>query len=163
MDKQSISSLFDYHIWANHQVWDCLDSINAEQFTESVAYSHGSLQSQFFHVMQSDNYVPFMLEKPIPGGEMKKEDFLDSGVMRTQWDVVEAGIKEALADTNDEQIQGSTSLPAGDGTSVEVPMWEALLSIINHGTNHRAQILMQLDKLGGKTVEQGLYFYMLQR
>lgn len=163
MNKQSIITLFEYHIWANHQVWECLDSITAEQFTEDVDYSHGSLQSQFFHLMQSDNYVPYMLEKPPVGGEVKKEDFLEMANMRSHWDNVESGMMAVLAETDDEKLAGMTPLPAGDSTSVDVPMWEALLSIVNHGTNHRAQILMQLHKLGGKTVEQGLYFYMLQR
>ncbi len=162
MNSQSMKSIFDYHIWANHQVWDCLESISAEQFMEDIDYSRGSIQSQFFHLMQSDDYVPIPLERPAVGGDIKKEDFMDMAVMRAHWDQVEANMRETIASTTDEQLQATTSLPAGE-TSIDVPVWEALLSIINHGTNHRAQILMQLHKLGGKTVEQGLYFYMIQR
>lgn len=162
MNTQSINKLFDYHIWADNQVWSCLDSISAEQFTEDVDYSHGSLQSQLFHLMQTDVYVFQMLDKPVPEGGMKKEEYTDAASLRTYWNAVEAGMKGVLAELSDEQLQGMTPLPKMDGTFVDVPLWEALASIINHGTNHRAQILMQLHKLGGKTVEQGLYFYMLE-
>ncbi len=162
MNAQSINKLFDYHIWADNQVWGCLDSVSAEQFTEDVDYSHGSLQSQLFHLMHTDAYVLQMFDKPVPEGSMKKEDYTDAASLRTYWDAIEAAMKVALSELTDEQLQGTTQLPKMDGTLVDVPLWEALTSLINHGTNHRAQVLMQLHKLGGKTIEQGLYFYILK-
>ncbi|MCP4428379.1 MAG: hypothetical protein GY803_28150 [Chloroflexi bacterium] len=162
MNTQSLNSLFDYHIWANNQVWGCLDSVGAEQFTEDVDYSHGSIQNQLFHLFQTDAYILTMFNKSVPDGNTQKEDYLDATVLRNQWDVVESAMKDALAELTDEQLHGMTPLPKMDGTFVDVPLWEALVSIVNHGTNHRAQILMQLHKLGGKTVEQGFYFYMLK-
>jgi uncharacterized damage-inducible protein DinB len=37
------------------------------------------------------------------------------------------------------------------------------LHVINHGTDHRAQILAMLNQLGGETVEQDLIFYLREK
>lgn len=162
MNAQSLTSLFNYHFWANHRVWDCLEGASPEQFTEDVAYSHGSLQSQFFHLMQTDAFPLQMVGKPVPGGKMQKEDFLDKAVMRARWDDVETAVQEAMREWTDEQLQAPFSMPTPDGETVDASLWEVLMTLVNHGTNHRAQILMQLHKLGAPTVEQGLYYYILE-
>lgn len=162
MNTQSLISLFNYHFWANHQVWNCLESVSAEQFTEDVAYSLGSLQSQFFHLMLTDAYPLQMLGKPVPGGKMRKEDFLDKAAMQARWSEVETAVQEAMSEWTDEQLQAPFPMPRPDGTTVDASLWEVLMTLVNHGTNHRAQILMQLHKLGAPTVEQGLYYYILE-
>ena len=38
--------------------------------------------------------------------------------------------------------------------------WQVLLHVVNHGTDHRAQLLRQLNDLGVKTVSQDYIFYV---
>jgi uncharacterized damage-inducible protein DinB len=38
-------------------------------------------------------------------------------------------------------------------------MWQVLLHVVNHGTDHRAQTLRLLNDLGIKTVSQDYIFY----
>jgi len=40
---------------------------------------------------------------------------------------------------------------------------ETLLHVVNHGTDHRAQILAMLHGMGAPTVAQDLLFYMRSR
>ena len=162
MNTDSLTRLFNYHFWANHQVWTCLAEVSTEQFVEASAYSQGSLQSQLFHLLQTDAFPLQMAGKSVPGGELNKEDFLDKVVMRARWDEIETAMQLAMTEWTDEQLLTPFSMPTPDGGAVELPLWEALMTLVNHGTNHRAQILMQLHKLGAPTVEQGLYFYVLE-
>jgi uncharacterized damage-inducible protein DinB len=39
-------------------------------------------------------------------------------------------------------------------------VWQVLLHVINHGTDHRAQLLRQLHDLGVKTTAQDFIFYV---
>jgi uncharacterized damage-inducible protein DinB len=39
-------------------------------------------------------------------------------------------------------------------------VWQVLLHVVNHGTDHRAQILRQLHDLGLKTTSQDYIFYV---
>ena len=163
MNTESLTRLFNYHFWANHKVWACLAEVDAEQFTVASDYSHGSLQSQFFHLMQTDAFPLQMFGKAVPGGKLEKEDFVNKASMRARWDDIETAVQSAMSEWTDERLQAPFSMPTPDGEAVEAPLWEVLMTLVNHGTNHRAQILMQLHKLGAPTVEQGLYYYVLER
>jgi uncharacterized damage-inducible protein DinB len=39
-------------------------------------------------------------------------------------------------------------------------VWQVLLHVVNHGTDHRAQLLRQLNDLGVKTISQDYIFYV---
>ena len=40
---------------------------------------------------------------------------------------------------------------------------EVLIHVVNHGTDHRAQILARLHELGAPTLEQDLMLYLWER
>ena len=39
-------------------------------------------------------------------------------------------------------------------------LWQVLVHVVNHGTDHRAQLLRTLNDLGVKTVSQDYVFYV---
>jgi uncharacterized damage-inducible protein DinB len=39
-------------------------------------------------------------------------------------------------------------------------VWQVLLHVVNHGTDHRAQLLRLLNDLGVKTTSQDYIFYV---
>jgi uncharacterized damage-inducible protein DinB len=41
-------------------------------------------------------------------------------------------------------------------------VWQVLLHVVNHGTDHRAQILRLLNDLGVKTTAQDYIFYVYE-
>ena len=47
--KTLLKSLVDYNTWANQQVWNCVQSLTDEQFTQAHAYSTGSVYEHVFH------------------------------------------------------------------------------------------------------------------
>jgi uncharacterized damage-inducible protein DinB len=40
-------------------------------------------------------------------------------------------------------------------------IWQTLLHLVNHGTDHRAQVLRALHDFGAETFDQDLVFYYL--
>jgi uncharacterized damage-inducible protein DinB len=40
--------------------------------------------------------------------------------------------------------------------------WQVLLHVVNHGTDHRAQLLRLLNDLGGETTSQDYIFYVYE-
>ena len=165
MDVATLTNLFEYHIWANNQVWSCVESLTDEQFLQADSYSIGSVFKHQFHLMQTDwSSAHFLLHGSWPSGEgLQEEDFMDRATLRARWDEVEADLRAGLAGLKAEQLGQTMDLPAGDGQTFTVNLWELSYTLINHGTNHRAQCLALISKLGGNTVEQGAYFYYMQR
>ena len=52
------------------------------------------------------------------------------------------------------------SKPLKDSKDAEMTVAQVLLHVANHGTDHRAQLLMLLDQAGVKTFPQDYYFYI---
>lgn len=50
--------------------------------------------------------------------------------------------------------------PFTDGEDPDLELWQALLHVANHGTDHRAQILRLLNDLGVETTSQDYIFYI---
>ena len=44
----------------------------------------------------------------------------------------------------------------------DLVVWQVLLHVVNHGTDHRAQILRLLNDLGVKTTAQDYIFYVYE-
>jgi uncharacterized damage-inducible protein DinB len=47
-----------------------------------------------------------------------------------------------------------------DGEDKDLILWQVLLHVVNHGTDHRAQLLRLINDLGVKTVSQDYIFYV---
>jgi uncharacterized damage-inducible protein DinB len=50
--------------------------------------------------------------------------------------------------------------PFPDGEDRDLILWQVLLHVVNHGTDHRAQVLRFLNDLGVETTSQDYKFYV---
>ncbi|NOK62014.1 MAG: hypothetical protein GFH23_1086650n1, partial [Chloroflexi bacterium AL-N1] len=47
-----------------------------------------------------------------------------------------------------------------EGEDKDLVLWQVLLHVVNHGTDHRAQLLRLLHDLGVRTTSQDYIFYV---
>ncbi len=50
--------------------------------------------------------------------------------------------------------------PFADGEDKDLILWQVLLHVVNHGTDHRAQLLRLLNDLEVTTTSQDYIFYV---
>jgi len=50
--------------------------------------------------------------------------------------------------------------PFAEGEDKDLILWQVLLDVVNHGTDHRAQLLRWLNDLGVNTEYQDYIFYV---
>ena len=72
-------------------------------------------------------------------------------------------LKTYAAAVTEEQLANEMQLPGVDGSTFTATLAVLMISLMNHGTNHRAQLLHAIHQTGKPTVEQGIYFYFMQR
>lgn len=167
MQVETIRMLLDYHIWADRQVWKCVESISDVQFTQEHGHSIGSVHNQVFHLMFTDWYTVVWLEGRVPQQDdpafIKQDAYPHRTAIREKWDQIENELNAFAESLTDEKLAVLLTVPIGEDVSFDTNWGEALLTTVNHGTNHRAQILALINEFGGETVEQGLFFYLMQR
>lgn len=158
MDANAFRQFYDYHFAENRKTWDtCITPLTYEQFTQNENYSHGSVRNQVVHLMSVDDAWFSGLRRVEPPKPFPPVRFDDRAIIRTYWDVVEQDMRAYLANLQDDML---FEKPFAEGEDKDLILWQVLLHVVNHGTDHRAQLLRLLNDLGVKTGPQDYIFYV---
>lgn len=158
MNADSFRQLYDYHFQENRKLWDnYIIILTQDQFTSSHAYSLGSVRNHITHLVEVDNIwfseLKGLTEPAIP----LVDDSDDRIIIRQQWDAVEAMMREYLAALSDEMLFTKPIIMEEDKDLI---VWQVLLHVVNHATDHRAQLFRLLTDLGANTFSQDYIFYV---
>ncbi len=158
MNANAFRHFFDYHFNENRSIWDSyITPLPLEQFTHEIAYSHGSVRDQIVHLMNVDEAWFSGLPGVDLPGPLHPADSNDREVIRAHWDRVEEGMRAFLKKLRDDMLFEKLF---AEGEDKDLILWQVLLHVGNHGTDHRAQILRLLSDLGVKTTSQDYIFYV---
>jgi uncharacterized damage-inducible protein DinB len=150
--------MFAYNFWMHRQVWSCIEQLTDEQFESDLDYSIGSLKEQCIHTMGVEYWwFHFLTTGELDFLEVEK--LTDRAAIRSCWDGVEAQVTAYLAELKPEGLAQPVKPPFWEAHHAPVLVTQALFQIANHSTDHRAQILAGLYRLGGPTIEQDYLEY----
>ena len=156
MNANAFRHFYAYHFAENRKIWErYVTPLPYEQFTQAVNYSHGSLRDQIVHLMNVDEAWFSGLPGVETPGSYEPADFDDRENLRAHWDNVEHSMRAYLAGLRDDMLFAKPF----EGEDENLILWQVLLHVVNHGTDHRAQLLRNLNDLGVKTAYQDYIFY----
>lgn len=159
MNIEAIQLLYGYNKWANAQLWRCLETLKEAQFTYEHPYSLHSVQRHLVHMASVDARW-FARIRGIPTPDiLQTEDFPTKAGVWRMWDVVYDELAYALQTLTNEHLQATIRYSAR-GVERHSYGWEILLHMLNHATDHRAQVLYLLDQMGLPTFEQDFIYYL---
>ena len=159
MNAKAFRHFYNYHFTENRKIWDSyITQLSHEQFTQHVCYSHGSVRDQIVHLIGCDDTWFSELRGVEPLEPVPPANFDARKSIRAHWDSVEQGMRAYLADLRDEMLFDKPIEEPEDDKDLIV--WQVLLHVVNHGTDHRAQLLRLLNDLGIKTTSQDYIFYV---
>ena len=157
MDTKAFRHFYDYHFAENRKLWDdYITQLPHEKFTQAVNYSHGSVREQLIHLMSVDEAWFGDLGSVGSSESFSSAAVDDREAIRKHWDSVEQGMRDYLAGLRDEMLLDQPL----SGEDEDLFLWQVLLHVVNHGTDHRAQILRVLNDLGVETTYQDYIFYV---
>jgi len=160
MNLETLQRLFDYTYWAHRRVWGCVEQLSDAQYTRPLDYSIGSIHEQVVHMMSAEAvWINRMKGTPL-GGMFDPADYPDRAAVRQKWDAVEQELRTFLAGMTDAQLSRTFSYTNLRGEPFTNRHDEILLHMVNHGTDHRAQILAMIHHMGGQTLEQDLVLFV---
>jgi len=158
MNAYSFRHFYDYHFAENRKLWNYVTSLSFEQFTQPVNYSHGSVRDQIVHLIEAEDMWFSELRSANPLESLSPANSDDRDVIRAYWDSVEQNIRAYLAELQDDML---FTRPIKDPEEdKDLFVWQVLLHVANHATDHRAQLLRVLHDLGVETTYQDYIFYV---
>lgn len=157
MNADAFRHLYNYHFWMNRHIWTAyVAPLSADHFTQQFKYSHGSVRDQVVHLMNVDNAWFTELRGLEPQNILEAGNTDDRPLIRAHWDGVEQMMRDYLANLPDDQL---LTKPVPEGEDKDLALWQILIHVINHGTDHRAQLLRVLNDLGVETMPQDYVYY----
>jgi uncharacterized damage-inducible protein DinB len=160
MNAEAFRHFYGYHFAENRKIWDeYVVPLTEEQFTQPVSYSHGSVRDQIIHLMNVDEaWFSGLRGVELPESQ-DPAHVADRNSIRAHWDQVEQEMRSYLANLRDDML---FEKPFAEGEDKDLILWQVLLHVVNHGTDHRAQFLRLLNDLGVKTRYQDYIFYVYE-
>jgi uncharacterized damage-inducible protein DinB len=161
MNADAFRHFYDYHFMQNHKIWDrYITQLSYEQFVQPVGYSHGSVRDQFLHLIDCDDTWFSELQGVEPSEPLPPATSDDRESIRAYWDKVEQKMRIYLEELRDDLLFDKPIKEPEEDKDLIV--WQVLLHVVNHGTDHRAQLLRVLNDMGVETSYQDYIFYVYE-
>lgn len=158
MNADAFRDFYEYHFAENRKLWQgYVAQLSHEQFRQHRAYSHGSVFDQIVHLINADDTWFSALRGVEVSEQLSPEDSHDRESIRAHWDKVEQTMRDYLATLKDDML---FEKPFTEGEDKHLITWQVLLHVVNHGTDHRAQVLRLLHDLEIETTFQDYIFYV---
>lgn len=162
VSADAFRELYRYHFAISRKIWDaCIVPLPQDLFVDkakAVKYGIGSVRNHVVHMISVDRaWFSGLRNDPFPG-DLNPVYFHKRDKIRALWDEVEVYVREYLDTVTDEQINGYPF--EGDDDDAKMQLWQVLFHVLNHGTDHRAQLLRLLNDLGAKTFPQDYVFHL---
>ncbi|MBI5823242.1 MAG: DinB family protein [Chloroflexi bacterium] len=161
MNADAFHHFYNYHFAENRKILEHVSVLTFEQFTQKVDYSRGSVREQIVHLIDAEDVWISELRGAQPAEPLPETtDADDRDAIRALWDEVEQNTRAYLAGLQDEQLFFKPITDPEEDKNLIV--WQVLLHIVNHATDHRAQLLRALHDLGVDTKSQDYIFYVYE-
>lgn len=150
MTRDDLLLLFDYNYWATERLLNAVGKLSAEQYAETVAgLSMGSIRNTLVHMLAAERIWRLRcLEGQSPTQLLRWEDLPALDLLRSVWVEEEEAMRAGLARLTDGMLAGRLAYRTTDGQPKEEILWQLLVQVVNHGTQHRAEAAVALTAFG---------------
>ncbi|MFN3492548.1 MAG: DinB family protein [Anaerolineales bacterium] len=148
MNKENIQLLYKYNQWANAKIMSAASKLTVEQFLVSGTFPHGGIRGTLTHALFAEWVWRKRWEGESPTAKFRAEDFHDFKSLQTRWLEEEKELMKFVSEVTDEKLNSPFQYTSTEGVKYENILWESMLHVVNHGTQHRAEAAAMLTELG---------------
>ena len=156
MQADEIRILFDYDRWATQRVLDALDGLEPVVWARTNAIDERGLGGILVHQLGASQRwrIAFQLQGAGEGPEPENDPLPTVDELRGRWEAEWAAVADWLPTVTDEFVAHVFD---------SVPVWQMLVHVVNHGTQHRAEAAALLTAEGRSPGELDLINYAEER
>ncbi len=160
MQIDQIKELYDYDHWANERLWQAIVGLNSDQLNMDMHNGIGSILDTLLHIVSAAWLWRTRWQGGMPTSMLAIADFPTLQSIRARWQEEEEQLQRFLATLHDEDLSRELRYVRMARDQVfTLPLWKTMLHLINHQTQHRSEIAMQLTALNHSPGELGMSFF----
>jgi uncharacterized damage-inducible protein DinB len=160
MNKEDILTLYKYNAWANARILAKTAQVTAEQFLASAPFSHGGLCNTLVHILFAEWIWRRRWEGVSPTEWLLPEDFPNFEVLRLRWLEEERNLMGVVENVSDEELEQRLQYKTTSGKPQENILWQLMVHLVNHGTQHRSEAAAMLTGFGHSPGDIDLIVYL---
>ena len=155
-----IRSLYDYHRWANHRLFDVAVGLG-DAVTRDMGkhWSTPTVKSMFTHLYGADAVWLARWKAAPPVGLSGDADFATMTDLRPRWDLLEAEQRAFVDGLDEADLERPVTYKSTTGEQFQVPLGSSLQHVVNHATHHRSETATMITLISGSPPDTGINTY----
>lgn len=164
MTRDDIQLLFDYNYWANRRLLATAAQAAPEQLTQTLPLPWGTILGTFGHILGAEWAWRQRCHEGIsPAALLDLDQFSTLDVLVQRWNQEEAAMRAYLATLDEAALHGPIHYKNTRGQAFTRTLWHLLAHVVNHGTQHRAEIAVFLTQFGHSPGDMDLSLFLTER
>ncbi len=163
MNKQDIQLLYKYNQWTTAKILDAASHVTQEQLLAPASFPHGGLRGTLVHALFAEWIWRNRWEGTSPNYRLKLEDFPTFESLSTRWAEEEEKLMAFVESLTDEKLNNKFRYQSTEGKSYERTLWQAMMHLINHGTQHKTEAAALLTDFGHSPGDIDLIYFLDER
>ncbi len=161
MDRDFIAHSYEYGVWANRRLLDRAATLTGEQLRYPFTRGAQPILHTFVHLVSAEwRWYRSWLSAPLPN-RLSVDDLSTLDAVREKWEPLFDERVAFIAGLTREQLDKIITRPVF-GREVRLPLWQALVHVANHGTQHRSEIATMLTDAGHSPGDMDMLVYFLE-
>lgn len=161
----TLRTLYEYNRWATGRLLETAAQLRDEQLRTPGNAGHGSIRDTLIHLVEVQQSWLSWWDGSLPlaqayGFSLQLPDSTGLEAVRQAWEAAEvqtSAFLERLTDAEAERVF-TNELP--DGTVFRMQLWQMMLHVANHGTQHRSEVAAMLTAAGHSPGNLDLIFFL---
>ena len=149
MHADDVVTLFKYNDWANQRILAATARLTTEQFLAKADSNGNSVRDILVHTLGAAWIWRMRLQHDAaPTRLLDPADFPTYGALVERWREEQAGWDAYVRGLVDDEVNRPVLYRNTKGELFEAVMWQILAHVVNHGTQHRAEVAQILTGYG---------------
>jgi uncharacterized damage-inducible protein DinB len=148
ISPEALRTHIDYTAWASARLVEAAAQLTPDELTRDFGSADKSVLGTLVHVFAADRIWMTRIAGDPPAKFMEPERDMHLSVLQNAWPPLLKKWQEWAASLTGESTEAVVSWKDGKGNSFEMPVWQIVLHVVNHGTHHRGQSSGFLRALG---------------
>ena len=161
MKVAEIKLLYAYNEWANLRILDAAARVTPEQFVQPNDMGLANLRGALVHILDAEyGWFNFLFDRE--RGWVKEEEFADVAGLRARWEQQNETTQGCLDTLQDEDL-ARVHTSEHEGQEYRWVLWQALVHVVNHGTQHRSECAALLTGFGHSPGDMDFALFLSSR
>ena len=150
MDTENILTLVDYNFWATNLILQATSKVSTDQFIARVSPDPGwgSLRGILVHILDVEISWRQIVQKLELSPDLVEQDFPDIFTLKMRWAAERENWFSFCKSFDSQALNASYTYQFDNGPIRTRLVWQTIVHVVNHGTQHRSEAAYLLTGYG---------------